>query len=107
MRTYNDYNYGSYLLYRGIPVFIDSRADLYSPEFNEGCDIFSDYMNISSISTYYENKFNEYKITHVIVYKNSKLNMLISRDDNYKELYKDKNFVFYERLNIDTSSNEE
>lgn len=98
MRIYNDYNYGSYLLYRGIPVFIDSRADLYSPEFNEGTNIFSDYMNISSISSYYESKFKEYKITHVITYKNSKLNLLISRDENYKSLYNDKYFVFYERL---------
>lgn len=34
LRLYNEYNYGSYLLFRGIPVFIDSRADLYAPEFN-------------------------------------------------------------------------
>src|SRR5699024_8643402 len=34
IRLYNEYNYGSYLLYEGIPVFIDSRADLYTPEFN-------------------------------------------------------------------------
>ena len=34
MRIFNEYNFGSYLLYRGIPVFIDSRADLYAPEFN-------------------------------------------------------------------------
>ena len=34
MRIFNEYNYGSYILYRGIPVFIDSRADLYTPEFN-------------------------------------------------------------------------
>ena len=27
-RFYNEYNYGSYMLFRGIPVFIDSRADL-------------------------------------------------------------------------------
>ena len=27
-RFYNEYNYGSYMIYRGIPVFIDSRADL-------------------------------------------------------------------------------
>ena len=31
-RFYNEYNYGSYMLFRGIPVFIDSRADLYAPE---------------------------------------------------------------------------
>ena len=102
MRLFNEYNYGSYLLFRGIPVFIDSRADLYAPEFNkteekEGRDIFSDYINTSSIASYYETKFEKYDITHVIIVKNSKLNMFISRDENYKELYKDDNFVIYER----------
>ena len=102
IKLYNEYNYGSYLLFRGIPVFIDSRADLYAPEFNkteenEGRDIFSDYINISSIGTYYENKFEEYDITHVIVVKNTKLNMFLSRNNEYKELYKDDYFVIYER----------
>ena len=107
IRLFNEYNYGSYLLFRGIPVFIDSRADLYSPEFNgtknedgewEGRDIFSDYINVSSISTYYENKMEEYDITHVILGKKTKLNMFLSRDDNYKQLYSDDYFVVYERL---------
>lgn len=107
MRLFNEYNYGSYLLYRGIPVFIDSRADLYAPEFNgkknadgkyDGRDIFSDYINTSNITKYYEETFEKYKITHVILKTNTKLNMLISRDENYKELYKDKSFIIYERL---------
>ncbi len=106
LKLFNEYNYGSYLLYRGIPVFIDSRADLYTPEFNgtknekgkyEGRDIFTDYINISNISVYYDNKFEEYDITHVILKKNSKLNMLISRDDKYTEIYSDDYFVIYER----------
>lgn len=107
IRLFNEYNYGSYLLYRGIPVFIDSRADLYAPEFNgkknangkyDGRDIFSDYINTSNITKYYEETFEKYKITHVILKTNTKLNMLISRDENYKELYKDSSFVIYERL---------
>ena len=107
MRIFNEYNYGSYLLYRGIPVFIDSRADLYTPEFNgtkdeegeyEGRDIFTDYINTTNISRYYENTFKEYDITHVLIRKNTKLNMLLSRDkEHYKELYSDDNFIFYER----------
>lgn len=98
MRIYNEYNYGSYLLFRGIPVFIDSRADLYAPEFNGGRDIFSDFINISNINVYYENKFKEYEITHVLVYKNAKLNMFLSRNSDYKLLYNDDYFYFYERL---------
>lgn len=108
MRIFNEYNYGSYMLYRGIPVFIDSRADLYTPEFNGtkneegeyvGRDIFSDCINISNISTYYETKFDQYGITHVLIRDNSKLHMFLSRDDeHYKELYSDDSFVLYERV---------
>lgn len=102
-RFYNEYNYGSYMLFRGIPVFIDSRADLYAPEFsgNKDEDIFTDFINTSGISKFYEETFEKYNITHVLIYKKSKTNMIItkSNDKNYKELYSDDNFVVYERIN--------
>ena len=101
-RFYNEYNYGSYMLFRGIPVFIDSRADLYAPEFsgNKDEDIFTDFINTSSISKFYEDTFEKYNINYVILLKKSKTNMLITKthDANYKELYSDDNFVIYERL---------
>lgn len=102
-RFYNEYNYGSYMLFRGIPVFIDSRADLYAPEFsgNKDEDIFTDFINTSSISKFYEDTFEKYDINYVILLKKSKTNMIITKthDENYKELYSDDNFVVYERLN--------
>ena len=101
-RFYNEYNYGSYMLFRGIPVFIDSRADLYAPEFsgNKDEDIFTDFINTSSVSKFYEDTFKKYNITHIITGKNSKTNMLITKthDKNYKEIYSDDKFVIYERL---------
>lgn len=98
-RFYNEYNYGSYLLFRGIPVFIDSRADLYAPEFSgKEEDIFSDFIDTSSIGTFYGDTFEKYNMTHVIAYKNSKVNMLITKtnDQKYKQLYEDDYFVIYE-----------
>ena len=103
-KFYNEYNYGSYMLFRGIPVFIDSRADLYAPEFSgKSEDIFSDFIDTSNIGTFYEDTFEKYGITHVITYENSKTNMIItkSKDSNYKELYSDDYFVIYERLNVE------
>lgn len=104
MKLYNEYNYGSYLLFRGIPVFIDSRCDLYSPEFNEdkqnnveGRDIFSDALNIPAISVNYESKFNEYGVTHVMLYSNAKLAMILEDDSNYKTIYDEGNFKIFER----------
>ncbi len=100
-RFYNEYNYGSYMLFRGIPVFIDSRADVYDPQFNGlKDDIFSDFINVSSISKYYEEVFEKYDITHVITFKTSKMNMIIreSGDKRYKKLYEDYDFIIYERI---------
>ena len=87
-------------------VFIDSRADLYTPEFNpQSEDIFTDFINTSNIGTFYEDTFQKYNITHVICYENSKMNMIITKtnDPNYKQLYKDNNFVIYERLNVENN----
>ena len=101
-RFYNEYNYGSYMIYRGIPVFIDSRADLYAPEFSGlKDDIFTDFIDVSSRGTLYEDILEKYNITHVICYKSSKMNMIITKtkDKNYKELYSDEYFVIYEREN--------
>lgn len=98
-RFYNEYNYGSYLIFRGIPVFIDSRADLYAPEFSgKEEDIFSDFIDTSSIGKFYGDTFQKYDMTHVIAYKNSKVNMIITKtkDPKYKELYQDDYFVIYE-----------
>ena len=98
IKLFNEYNYGSYLLYKGIPVFIDSRADLYAPEFNAKKDIFMDFINTSNIGKYYGNTFKEYGITHVMLYKNAKIRMLIdeTEPENYNKIYSDSNFVIYE-----------
>ena len=105
MKIYNEYNYGSYLLFRGIPVFIDSRCDLYSPEFNEnkekgidGRNIFNDALDIAGIAVDYNKKFEEYGVTHVISFSNSKLVMLLKEDSNYKLIYEDDHFSIFERL---------
>ena len=107
IKIYNEYNYGSYLLFRGIPVFIDSRCDLYSPEFNEnkkqgieGRNIFSDALDIAGIAVNYNNKFNEYGVTHVISYSNSKLVMLLKQDNGYKLIHEDDHFSIFERKNL-------
>lgn len=101
-KFYNEYNYGSYMIYRGIPVFIDSRADLYAPEFSgKEEDIFMDFINVSSIGDFYEDIFEKYGITHAIMYKDAKISMIIdkTKDENYKKIYEDDYFVIYERLN--------
>jgi len=97
IRLFNEYNYGSYLLYRDIPVFIDSRADLYTKQFSGlEYDIFDDYMKHTS-------KYNEivefYDITHVMFKKDNSTHTFFLYSDNYKKLYEDETFILFEKMN--------
>lgn len=96
IRLYNDYNVGSYLLFRDIPVFIDSRCDLYLKEFNGlNYSIFDDAMNIAYN---YEEKFIFYDITHALVNNDSILNKLFEKDNKFNVIYNDNFFTLYEVL---------
>lgn len=97
MNLYNDYNFGSYLLFNGIPVFVDSRSELYCKEFNEDVTIFDDYMSIINGDEHYSRIFDKYKITHILVKNDSIENVYISRDSKYKVEYQDDKFVLYEK----------
>ena len=99
IKLFNEYNFGSYLLYNDIPVFIDSRADVYDPQFNKKeDDIFRDFINITDVCTDYEEKFEHYGITHLLIYKNSTLSKVLKNNSNYEELYSDDNFIIYKKL---------
>ena len=102
IKIYNEYNYGSYLLFRNIPVFLDSRADLYTPEFNEGTTVFDDYLSLSGVySDNIEETLDKYEITHLVMYKNAKLRTFIKQDnEKYNLLYEDDNFCIYERKQV-------
>ena len=97
IRMFNEYNYGSYLVYRGIPVFIDSRADLYTKEFSGlDYDIFDDYIE-------YGINYNEiiefYNLNYVLLSKERGLYTVFLYNSNYKMLYEDDNFILFEKIN--------
>ena len=100
-RFYNEYNYGSYMIFRNIPVFIDSRADLYDPKFShKENDIFMDYITTDNLNTFCEETFEKYQITHIITQNGSSLNNEIRHlnSPNYNKIYKDDNFTIYEYI---------
>ncbi len=97
MRLFNDFNYGSYLLFQDIPVFIDGRADVYDPVFNKKeDDVFLDYMKASSLQVWYEDVLKKYDITHIITNADSNLNIYLGRNSSYRMLYNDGDFTIYE-----------
>lgn len=98
LHLYNEYNYGSYLLLQGIPVFIDSRCDLYTPEFNHGNDIFTDALAVPGLNSNYQEIFEKYDVRHVMLYNADDVNINLHQDARYNELYNDGIFTIYKRV---------
>ena len=88
-RVYNGYNYGSYMLFNDIPVFIDSRCDLYLNEFNN-VNIFNYSVDIFNNKIFYK-----YNVNYVLINNDSILYKLLCLDDNYIEEYSDKYFTLF------------
>ena len=95
VKLYNDYDFGSYLIYRNIPVYIDSRSDLYTKPFNGKNDIFDECMNITEK---YGRVFKKYNITHILIYKNTYLNPILAASPNYDLVHKEGNFMLYKYI---------
>jgi len=100
VRLYNEYDFGSYLIYRDIPVFIDSRSELYTKSFNNGTDIFNECMKITEN---YGRIFKKYNITHILIYKDTNLNQILAASPNYELVHREGRFMLYEY----TASNKE
>ena len=95
MRIYNSYTIGSYLMLNDIPVFIDSRLDVYCSEFND-TDIFYDYVQIESNKNI-EEIFEKYDFTHLLFNNDSSVMYFLKNNSNYSVLYEDEYFTLFSR----------
>lgn len=104
IKLYNEYDFGSYLIFRDLPVYIDSRSDLYTEPFNSEFDIFDECMNITKN---YGRVFKKYGITHILIYRDTDLNQILNASDNYKLVHKEGRFSLYEYLGLEKDSDVE
>ena len=104
VRLYNEYDFGSYLIYKNIPVYIDSRSDIYTKPFNHKFDIFDECMNIT---TNYGRVFKKYKITHILTYKDTDLNQILAASPNYELVHKEGRFTLYKYLGNEEETKKE
>lgn len=100
VKLINAYNDGAYLAYRGIPVFIDSRQDLYSKTFNKKSEILLDEIKLRE-ECEYDELMKKYNADIILISKNEHVSKVLEKDDNYKLVYSDNtkkgNFEIFEK----------
>ncbi len=95
IKIYNEFNYGSYLEFNDIPVFVDSRAEVYIKEFNGGYDIINDFLDADNISRY-KDVFNKYEFDYALVYKGSNLYEFLNEDSDFKLIFEEDDYSLFE-----------
>jgi len=90
-RLFNMYDYGGELIYNDIKVFIDGRADLYSP-YN-----YKDYINISKLGSDYVELISKYNFDYFLVDRNYPISTYLKYDADYELIYAEDDILFYKK----------
>jgi hypothetical protein len=91
-RGYNSYGWGGYLIWRGFPVFVDGRADVY------GDDFLHFYRQTFDVTNSWEEPLDEFAVDYVLTELGSPLSSVLATSDGWKESYSDNISSVYTRV---------
>lgn len=80
---FNDYTYGGYLIWRGIPVFVDGRADLYGDEF-----LFY-YLKTYLAGPEWQEPLDEWDVEVVLMRRGTTLTTVLTTSSAWDKVYED------------------
>ena len=94
---YNSYNWGGYLIWRGLPVFVDGRADVYGDEF-----LFY-YRQTFEVQPNWRQPLDEHNVVYVLIEPYSPLTAVLTLDDQWDTIYQDEIAQIFLRRNYTAS----
>lgn len=103
-RIYNDYNLGESLIYYDIPVFFDSRADLYAQEniMADGVSLmYLEPVSVSSDVGYVDvdKMIEKYQFDSIVLLKGRSLySYIMSQPEKFKMVYEDESIGYFRIL---------
>ena len=93
-KIYTDYETGSYLEFYDIPVFLDSRAEVFIKKFNNNYDILEDYTDLSDYNNY-KRIIRKYNFDYMVIQTDKQLYQYLKEDKNYSTVLKEKGHTEY------------
>jgi hypothetical protein len=90
----NDYAFGGYLIFAGIPTFIDGRSELYGGPFIER---YNRSLALVDLDGFF-NLLDQYKIEATLLEPNTPAVALLDRLPDWRRVYSDDVAVVHKRL---------
>lgn len=82
-KLFNVYGWGGYLIWKGIPPFIDGRADVYGDQFME------DYVAVQRLTEKWSEVLERYKVDYLLLEKESPAAVFFRESPAWKSVYQD------------------
>jgi hypothetical protein len=92
-RVFTTYWWGDYMIYEGIPVFVDGRTDLYF-----GTGILETYVNVSSVVVDPDPVFKRWDVRWVLWNPGTALSVYLSADPHWKVAYHSGDELVFEHI---------
>lgn len=86
---YNSYPWGGYLIWRGLPVFVDGRADLY------GDDFLFYYAQTIDLAENWREPLQNYNVAYVLIERDSNLATLLAVSPEWQMVFEDEVAVIF------------
>jgi hypothetical protein len=90
-RGFNDYAWGGYLIWRGFPVYIDGRADVYGDAF------LGEYATSFRAEAGWQEPLNRYAIDWVLLDPDRDLTVVLDESERWRRAYSDDRAVVFVR----------
>ncbi len=97
-RVYNSYNWGGYLIWHGLRVFIDGRADVYGDAF------IHEYMLAYWLQGDWRVPLEHYDVDYILIESELPLARLLEERDDWVRVYQDRLAVIFVRSALWTES---
>lgn len=97
MILYTEPGIGSYVEYRGLKPYIDTRAEIFLKANNKKEDIFKEYYLMEHQLLDHQKFLNKYQFTHLIISKTDTLYKTVSTSKDYQVIYRDTNYSIFKK----------
>ena len=94
---YTGYNDGGLAEFRGIPSYIDPRAEVFVKKNNKKEDVMKEYYQLQRGMLYYKSFLNKYGFTHIVITEDDILNTYLPYDTDYEKVYSNEDYSLYMR----------
>jgi hypothetical protein len=95
MRVWNPWGDGGYLIYRGVPTFVDGRADPFSPFFDPTVTIASDVASAHYLNSDPRDLVAKYGIRYTLLKRRTALYQVLVQSKDFEMVYSDDDYAVF------------